>query len=1140
MTDHVLTPSKITAMLDCDHYMTLARMAERGEITPQPPFGPFAELVVAKGEAHERECLEQYRRDGKNVFEVPPRLDGSDGGPRETFEHWVARVGNPMEDGHDVIYQMPFIHDGVRGIADFLVRTTRKGNGSGDDNGGHGGTTDFWYEPVDAKLARSDASVGHILQLCFYAEAIDALTGTMPREVHLWLGSGETVPIRTTQVLPYWRRLKGRLEDLVDAATDSYPVRNAHCQFCEFASNCESRWRSDDSLQLVADFRVSDLDVFAAGGVDTTVALSKRSKQVDGIRPDRLKRLSKQAELQVRARKLPDDAPPPFEEIEPGADPKWGHGFDELPQPDEGDIFLDFEGHPMWTASQGLFFLFGYISLNEPDTAGDPEWGYTALWADNKTEERDQIHRLIEFIQRRRTEHPGMHVYHYNHTERSALEGLTAEHGVAQTVLAKLVNTGCFVDLLRVVKNSVQVGVESYGLKHVERLTGFTRDTDIHGGSGAVVDYDRWMQSGDQALLDQIAAYNEDDVRSTRALRDWLVEQREPGLPWREAAFEGIENPEGYDDQVESLKQFDEGSAEWLLGDVLGYWLRERRATIGPLIARLAGDTDDLYDDQNFVTGLEFVKRVDKLKATKVPDIHMEYPDQAVSPDLKPDSQVIYLSSDGRLVYTSVRDIDSDEQTIDLKWNKSANTADVIPISIATYDWIREKPKNEAVSALAEEFLASSGDPASRPRLAAELLDRKPPRYRAGGGPHKGVHHDVEPDTIARLVGELDESFLTVQGPPGTGKTYTGSHVIASLLRSGLRVGISAFSHNAIDNLLGAIVNVFENEGEPLPPTVRKISEGQQVKPQLTGVEYLKGPAEAADARFQLIGGTAWHFANKKMQANPVDVLVIDEAGQMSLADALSMTGAARNMLLLGDPLQLAQVSKAEHPNGSGASVLEHVLGDHDTIPPDRGVFLHETRRMHPDVTAFISERIYEGRLESHESCSQQTTAEGTGLRWLRATHDGCSIEAPEEAELIHEQITRLVGTTRTDQDGAEQELDPVKDIMVVAPYNAQVRQIEAVLRADPRTAKVRVGTVDRFQGQEAAVVFYSMTASDTSEIHRGSSFLFSPNRLNVAISRARCLAYLVCTEALLDGMAKNVDDLKRMANLCAFVEAAR
>jgi uncharacterized protein len=193
---------------------------------------------------------------------------------------------------------------------------------------------------------------------------------------------------------------------------------------------------------------------------------------------------------------------------------------------------------------------------------------------------------------------------------------------------------------------------------------------------------------------------------------------------------------------------------------------------------------------------------------------------------------------------------------------------------------------------------------------------------------------------------------------------------------------------------------------------------------------------------------------------------------------------------------------------------------------------------MHPNVCRFISNQIYEGRLSSHESCAQQDTEFGTGLRWLEARHSERSTESPEEAELVIDQITAMLGTSWVNQRGESAPLR-AEDFMVVAPYNDQVDLLRATFERTANLRDVQVGTVDKFQGREAPVVFFTMTTSSAEDMPRGPEFLFSRNRLNVAISRARCLAYLVCTEQLLNSRARTIEEMRLIGTLSAFVEYA-
>ena len=466
---------------------------------------------------------------------------------------------------------------------------------------------------------------------------------------------------------------------------------------------------------------------------------------------------------------------------------------------------------------------------------------------------------------------------------------------------------------------------------------------------------------------------------------------------------------------------------------------------------------------------------------------------------------------------------------LELTWNEKTRDLGVIPSIITLEDWVRPTPKPAALTHLAGQLIVGSLAPVTR-----ALLSNERPRFVSGGGPTKGRFTDTITDAV-RWVLELDGTCIPIQGPPGTGKTWMGAKLIHALVKAGRRVGVTAMSHAAIDNLLAQTLTAFEDEGDiDLLHGVRhNPSDSMPEHPALAPSRSAK---TSADPKYNLVAGTSWFFANEAMREQPVDVLIIDEAGQLALADAVSTTGGAHNLVLLGDPSQLAQVASASHPNGSGVSVLQHVLGEHTTVPDDRGVFLSVTRRMHPHLCEFISSAIYDGRLTAHESCAAQGTAFGTGLRWLRAEHSARSKESPEEAALVAHQIRQMIGASWTDKDGISHLLG-AEHFMVVAPYNDQVALIRQTLEADARTRGVRVGTVDKFQGQEAPIVFFTMTTSTAADMPRDPKFLFSRNRLNVALSRARCLAFLVSTEELLNSRAANLDDMRLISTVCAAVE---
>ena len=511
--------------------------------------------------------------------------------------------------------------------------------------------------------------------------------------------------------------------------------------------------------------------------------------------------------------------------------------------------------------------------------------------------------------------------------------------------------------------------------------------------------------------------------------------------------------------RIAALHAFGPDTSEHLLGDLLGYWVREFRAYKAPKLASTCLETAEMLDDPDVLAGLEFVGLEPRYGAKgqelKSPGARFRLPDQAISGDLARDgASVLYGSLDGPTVYTTISEIDDANGEVVLVWNDKAAELGVHPSAVGYHDWVQPNPKPAALDALAAGVLGAPDAVPPNP-ASLSLLRRDDPAFTPGGGPPGGVFAD-DLDAMCAWVTQLDGSCISIQGPPGTGKTYWGAHLVHALVRAGRRVGITAMSHHAIDNLLEGILQVFGEKGDLSHlNAVRKVPAGHHAS--LPDVTYVTGNGPCAKSDYNLVAGTTWLFAGPDLQGAPVDVLIVDEAGQLALADALAASVSARNIVLLGDPLQLPQVAQAVHPGGGGASVLQHVLGDDVTMPPDRGVFLTETRRMHPDVCRFISEEIYEGRLGSHPDCARQATAFGTGLRWLPADHDDCATESLEEAELVAAEIHRLLGTPWVDRHGVTNPLT-VDDFMVVAPYNDQVALLRETLDADARTRGVPVG----------------------------------------------------------------------------------
>ena len=660
-------------------------------------------------------------------------------------------------------------------------------------------------------------------------------------------------------------------------------------------------------------------------------------------------------------------------------------------------------------------------------------------------------------------------------------------------------------------------------------MVGFVRTAAVGSGDEAIVDYERWREERDDALLAQIAAYNEEDCRATLGLLDWLHQLRPLDLAWPESP-----DPEGPSEEAaeaiekrhrlreELVEGAEPGTPRWLVGELLEYHRREARPAWWRYFERLGMTPEELAEDSESIGCLEPDPKVPPRSVKRSLMYAFKFPPQ----EHKLGPGQAYDPATGKHAGDIVS-IDDASGALFLKRGPKVD-ATPLPRALIAGGPLNDQAQRDAIFRVAESIRdEDEGYPALR-----AILGRDFPRIR--GIAAGGRIQTTDLDGRKALALGLDESYLFVQGPPGSGKTWTGARLVVHLLAQGKRVGIAAQSHKAIHNLLDEIEKVALEEGVQFRG-LKKSSAGN-VESEYKGLYISNEPKASSVAgagrRVSLIAGTAWLFSLAELDST-LDYLVIDEAGQVSLADALAMGTSARNLILLGDPLQLAQVSQGVHPPGTSVSVLEHLLGNDATIPVERGLFLESSFRMHPDVCGFISEIVYADRLYSDDSAARRSTAFGTGIRFLPVEHEGNRSASDEEVARIKSEIEGMLGAPFTDTDGSSRPLR-AEDFMVVAPYNAQVRRLRLGLPAG-----VRIGTVDKFQGQEAPVVFFSMATSSGEDVPRDIGFLFSRNRLNVAISRAQCIASLVCSPRLLEARCHSITDMALVNALCRLVEYA-
>jgi uncharacterized protein len=1088
------------------------------------------------GDAHEGRRLARFRREHRDGVVGIGRPAFTEPGLRAA----VAATQQALDAKAPVVYQAAMFDGRFVGFADFLVRV-------GDR-----------YQVWDTKLARS-AKVTALLQLAAYADALATAGVPVAPEVLLILGDDTTLAYPIDELRPVYRRQRAALQSLLDehlAGGEAVDWADQRVRACLRCADCQVKLQETDDLLLVAGMRVSQRAKLIDAGLTTVLGLAGHVGAVKDLPARTVASLTAQAALQMRER---DTGRPQFEVVDPAV-------LGALPEPDDGDLFFDFEGDPLWTANGvdwGLEYLFGILEAG-------PACRFRPLWAHDRAGERKALSDFLGFVRRRRARHPKMHIYHYAPYERTALLRLAGRYGVGEDEIDNLLRAGVFVDLYPLVRKSIRVGAKSYGLKALEPLFTTRREGEVTTATDSITEYAHYCRLRDaneasQAaeVLNSIAEYNRFDCHSTKQLRDWLLirafengvthltKPAAPAIDEAEADTVGRALAEFAGDSATAARSAEQ-TAVALIGAARGYHRREDKPFWWAHFDRLASPVDEwaetsgvyLVDSPADVT----MERDWHLppRAQK-PQRHVRLRGQLPGGDLRNDVFAVYdppapvalVDGDpdrrGAGAATVIETVQRDGIPVEVVIRERARDGgefDQLPIALTPGAPISTATLRDAIDALAAEVADSitGSSPPKLPRSAAlDILARRPPRTRSGEPlPHAGKY--IEDITAALL--DLDSSYLAVHGPPGTGKTFTAAHVIATLVNTRhWRIGVVAQSHAVVENVLHQVVGAGVD-----PQRVAKKRQPDAQRPatwqQIADNSYAAFLAAAADGC--VLGGTAWDFANaRRVPTGSLDLLVLDEAGQFCLANTIAVAGAARNLLLLGDPQQLPQVTTGNHPEPVDCSALGWLVEGSATLPAERGYFLARSHRMHPAVCAPVSRLSYQGRLRSHDQAGRRDLlGQRPGVHTLLVEHHGNTTDSPQEAAAIVTAIAALLGTPWRTEDGTR----PLtaSDVLVVAPYNAQVLRLRMGLQA-AGLDDVAAGTVDKFQGRQAAVVFVSMTSSSVEDVPRGISFLLNRNRLNVAVSRAEFAAIIVRSPLLtayLPGSPEALTDLGRFLTL--------
>lgn len=1099
-------------------------VAEGARPKPQVWNDPLLQVLSERGLIHEQSYIDHLTSIGLEVTRIDGIEVGNDG---------VAETSAAMRKGAVVIVQAALSHRGWVGRVDILRRVEVPSALGG-----------WSYEPIDTKLAR-ETKAGTILQLCLYSDLLGETQGIPPEHMYVVAPWTDFQPqqYRFADYAAYFRKVKHALAAGIaeEEAEDGYPDPNEHCEVCRWQETCDRRRRDDDHLCLVAGISKIQINELRSRGIGTLQSLAEMPVPLDW-RPSRGSadsyiRIRNQARIVVEAREA---GMRKFEllPIEPG------FGFTRLFEPSDGDIFLDLEGDP-FVGECDLEYLFGYVFRD-----GNGALAYEGNWAATRAEEKSAFEKFVDFVMARWKQWPELHIYHYAPYEPAALKRLMGRYTTCEEEIDRMLRAGLFIDLYQIMRHSIRASVESYSIKRLEPFFGFERRVALADANAALANVEANFELGNApSISDETKAtvfrYNEDDCCAAASLREWLESLRTglvregKDVP-RPQLGDGAanENITEWQIKINALtkrlitdipaaieERTPEQHARWVLANILDWHRREQKAVWWELFRLAELSAEDLLEERTGLSGLVFIGPAGG--TTRAPIHRYQFPPQET--EFRGGEELYALGGNklGR-----VEAISFEDNTVDIK--KRQDSVEIHPHAVFAHSVVNAQIMADALVRIGE-YVADNGIQGKGPYQAArDLLLRESPSV---GG--QDLHRDGETasEAAVRLCAYLEDGVLPIQGPPGAGKTFTGARMICELVRNGKKVGITANSHKVIRHMIDGVIEAADTLNIDLE-CGQKADEFSAPQHRLSFARTSKDLLDALENGLSVGGGTAWLWSRPDAFEN-LDVLFVDEAAQMSLANVMAVSQAAKAVVLIGDPQQLDQPMQGSHPEGTDVSALNHILNGAHTVPQGKGLFLEETWRLHPSICAYTSELFYDGMLRPRQGLEQQMIKgtgliTGSGLYFLPVLHSGNQNCSPEEVQSLGRLVEEILasGTTWVDRARKEKTVT-LDDILIITPYNAQVFEIQK------RLPGARAGTVDKFQGQEAPIAIYSMATSSYADAPRGMEFLYSLNRLNVATSRAKCASILVASPQVFEAECRSPRQIQLANAFCRYLEMA-
>lgn len=1130
---YLYSPSDLVRFVDSPFASKMERLLCEGEISRELKNKQTqdAELLTEGGFAHERKFEEKLSK----AYKIVTKIAGN------TLQEKQDNTIKAMQSGDEVIVQGYLSHLPFAGYADFLIKVS-----------GASKLGDYHYEVWDTKLSHR-VKPEYLIQLCCYAEMLKEIQGVLPEYLTIALGNDQNERIKTIDCFAYYQAIKAAfLQEQNGFDKTQIPHPADYKEWGQWSDYAKNLLVEEDHLFQVANIRYQQIQKLNQAGIKTLAELAKTNLQgIKGINQKTFERLKQQAELQEKA-KAGELA---FRIIKPNQNELTGLAL--LPPHSASDVYFDIEGFPF--EKDGLEYLWGVTYFEGGERC------FNCYWAHDREQEKQAFEDFITWVYQRWQNDKSMHIYHYASYEITACRKLMGRFGVCEYKVDELLRHGVFVDLYQIVRSGLLAGLPKYSIKDLEPLYHFKREGEVANGGDSIVAYDEYrklwfdgQQEQAELKLDAIKAYNKKDCDSTQELTFWLRKQQQDhhidymnlNATTRNEKNKTEEEQEKELEKAKKQAERDKSRQSLLsraktdtqlqmfnnLAWMLDFHEREAKPVWWRLFDRLGLTEDELFDDLECLALCQRTQKAPFKPTAKARNLAYQYTFDT-NQEFKGVAKNFYVlgeySDKGKELKVSCLKEHSDLK----KGVITVQCSQELPqlMTLIPDDFVNPEPIPLALKNVIDDI--GSG---SQQHLAIQqFLARERPVI--DGHTDNDIVVATEPqqrlNEIIKVVENLQNSYLVIQGPPGAGKSYTAKHIIAELLKSGKKIGISSNSHKAINHLLLTTMQYCQHKGITAHFVYTKEDEALE-RQQAKRVENAQLHNQIQNAC--VLGTTAWGFAREDM-TNQLDYLFVDEAGQVAVANLIAMSRSAKNMILMGDQMQLGQPLQGTHPLESGSSILDYLLRDQATIDNSMGVFLSESYRMHSAVNQYISEYIYDGKLHAHPDNDQQLIHlpndyqgelnKEAGVVFVPVHHQGNTQASDEEVDKIKSLVDELLTRKLTTKEGETRQVT-WQDILFIAPYNHQVRKLQ-----DELGSQAKVGSVDKFQGQEAPIVFLSMCTSDAGEAPRGLDFLFNKNRLNVAVSRAKSLAIIVASPQLQITKVNSVEQLKKVNLFCGLVQ---